>query len=112
VLDRALLNGHHALVSETPETATSAMRGAAPPRTPAAPPQMDELPHHRGVVHEAGPLVDGVQRCRRCEMAFPLAPSGEGFEVGLMIEHVRMENGERMSGMVGRPSTFPYCDAH
>ena len=98
-------------MSETPKAATSAMHGAIPPRRPPAPPHLDELPPGSGVVHEAGPLVDGIQTCRRCGLALPLPPRGGGFEVGFLIEHVRFENGQRMTSIVGRASEFPDCDA-
>jgi hypothetical protein len=53
-----------------------------------------------GVVHDAGPLLNGVQRCRRCGLVLPLPSRGGGFEVGVLIEHVRSGSDEHMSAIV------------
>jgi hypothetical protein len=100
--------GHNALVTEV--TATAPMRGAVPPSPPPAPPHSDDQPPPRGVVHAAGRVFSGVQRCGRCGLALPLPPGDATFEVGALIEHIRFVNGERMTSAAGRAPLFPYCD--
>src|SRR5918995_606838 len=94
-----------------PATATSADRGAVDPPRPPVPPDTSHLPPERGVVHEAGAVIAGLQSCRRCGLALPL-PIGDGaFEVGGLIEHRRLADGERMTNVVARAPAFPPCDA-
>jgi hypothetical protein len=99
-------NGRSVLVSEAPETATSATRRGVPPLRPPVPAKGDEYPNERGIVHEAG-VRDGVQRRRRCGLLLPLPPGDGTFEVGDLIEHRRFSHGERMTSLVGRASSFP-----
>ena len=110
-------------MNEVPETATSATRGVIPPPPPAAPPRSDDSLHESGLVHEAGPLRDdGTQQCRRCglELSRPLSRTGGDpgvpvmWEVGGLVEHRRLSNGERMTSIgppiFGRESTLPDCE--
>ena len=64
-----------------------------------------------GLLHEAGEIVDRVQRCRRCGLDLPVSPAGGGFQVGGFVEHRRDADGQRM-GWVRSPdaSAFPWCD--
>ena len=49
------------------------------------------------VVHRAGALVEGVQRCDRCGADLPL-PAGEvGWERGALIRHEVTRIGETMT---------------
>jgi hypothetical protein len=63
-------------------------------------------------VHEAGNVVAGVQRCRRCDIAFELPFNTHGsWEVGVRVEHRSYPNGLEMNALgATQPSALPWCE--
>ena len=50
----------------------------------------------RVVVHQAGALSAGIQRCNRCGIELPVPLDG-GWEHGALIRHEHTSAGERMT---------------
>ena len=68
----------------------------------------------RGVVHEAGGVVDGVQRCQLCGIELPLPVETQaGWQVGALIVQRLFDNGETMTCSTSLTAgEFPYCDSN
>lgn len=85
---------------------------AAPPRPPRSSLVTDHR-RERGIVHEAGAVTGGVQRCRLCGIDLPLPVETEGaWEVGALIAQRLFKNGQTMTCSTSvEAAQFPYCDS-
>jgi hypothetical protein len=68
----------------------------------------------RGVVHEAGAVIDGVQRCGLCGIELPLPVETQAvWQAGALIVQRLSDNGETMTCSTSLTAVeFPYCDSN
>ena len=67
-------------------------------------------PAARGLVDEAGGVLDGKQECCRCGQDLHLSPNGSGWTVGSRVEQESWDSGEAMHSLRGgEVSRYPEC---
>lgn len=73
--------------------------------------QPSREPAARGLIHEAGDVLNGVQHCHRCGQDLHVSPDGTGWPPGSLVEHELWDSGEAMHSVRhGRESRHPECE--